>query len=223
MIRRPPRSTLFPYTTLFRSSGEMYVPASSGPRCVIVSRIRMRVVSSTGRWFAPNSKTPQIPHTARLRHLKSCERLAKGQYSPRPRACPQFDGRAAEPSGGFRRGSAATQNSRQPLSLAPRIHDDVLGVAAVRHIRREGQKGRFGLLEGDPGFRPPTHVQQDGCLQNPRPDKARLQDEGLLRFPEGFPGESHVDKVARQLEPGTRIERRQSHGLPVKRGGALAG
>src|SRR3712207_8084882 len=24
MIRRPPRSTLFPYTTLFRSSGEVY-------------------------------------------------------------------------------------------------------------------------------------------------------------------------------------------------------
>src|SRR5260221_10057522 len=26
MIRRPPRSTLFPYTTLFRSSVEWYVP-----------------------------------------------------------------------------------------------------------------------------------------------------------------------------------------------------
>src|SRR2546430_12739755 len=27
MIRRPPRSTLFPYTTLFRSHGALYVPA----------------------------------------------------------------------------------------------------------------------------------------------------------------------------------------------------
>src|SRR5947207_9674983 len=27
MIRRPPRSTLFPYTTLFRSLGAVYVPA----------------------------------------------------------------------------------------------------------------------------------------------------------------------------------------------------
>src|SRR2546430_3298500 len=26
MIRRPPRSTLFPYTTLFRSAGELAVP-----------------------------------------------------------------------------------------------------------------------------------------------------------------------------------------------------
>src|SRR3712207_8852424 len=37
MIRRPPRSTLFPYTTLFRSGGESSVgglvgpPAGSGP------------------------------------------------------------------------------------------------------------------------------------------------------------------------------------------------
>src|SRR5258708_27131647 len=30
MIRRPPRSTLFPYTTLFRSSREVYNRSSSG-------------------------------------------------------------------------------------------------------------------------------------------------------------------------------------------------
>src|SRR2546421_9736593 len=38
MIRRPPRSTLFPYTTLFRSEGAVGtasedVQASRGPRC----------------------------------------------------------------------------------------------------------------------------------------------------------------------------------------------
>src|SRR5690242_20984878 len=31
MIRRPPRSTLFPYTTLFRSHLNLYVRALSGP------------------------------------------------------------------------------------------------------------------------------------------------------------------------------------------------
>src|SRR5258708_22817318 len=31
MIRRPPRSTLFPYTTLFRSSGLTVVPARGFP------------------------------------------------------------------------------------------------------------------------------------------------------------------------------------------------
>src|SRR3712207_8258443 len=30
MIRRPPRSTLFPYTTLFRSSPNLYLYCSSG-------------------------------------------------------------------------------------------------------------------------------------------------------------------------------------------------
>src|SRR5438067_6668686 len=31
MIRRPPRSTLFPYTTLFRSNGRMTSPSQSRP------------------------------------------------------------------------------------------------------------------------------------------------------------------------------------------------
>src|SRR2546427_4274735 len=31
MIRRPPRSTLFPYTTLFRSAQGVAVPAEPGP------------------------------------------------------------------------------------------------------------------------------------------------------------------------------------------------
>src|SRR3712207_8458263 len=30
MIRRPPRSTLFPYTTLFRSAGERHQPGEGG-------------------------------------------------------------------------------------------------------------------------------------------------------------------------------------------------
>src|SRR5688572_32366375 len=34
MIRRPPRSTLFPYTTLFRSSGETVVWFMNGPNLV---------------------------------------------------------------------------------------------------------------------------------------------------------------------------------------------
>src|SRR3712207_8797897 len=40
MIRRPPRSTLFPYTTLFRSHGPMYVSMNDdefGPReCFVI-------------------------------------------------------------------------------------------------------------------------------------------------------------------------------------------
>src|SRR5258707_8969804 len=36
MIRRPPRSTLFPYTTLFRSAGP--VPGGAGNRILLFSR-----------------------------------------------------------------------------------------------------------------------------------------------------------------------------------------
>src|SRR2546430_13454711 len=38
MIRRPPRSTLFPYTTLFRSLRRLPVPHSARPRALEVAR-----------------------------------------------------------------------------------------------------------------------------------------------------------------------------------------
>src|SRR2546422_7242569 len=41
MIRRPPRSTLFPYTTLFRSNGSAKMECSN---LIISSTVRMRVV-----------------------------------------------------------------------------------------------------------------------------------------------------------------------------------
>src|SRR2546427_6994453 len=36
MIRRPPRSTLFPYTTLFRSLISQHEPGSAGPKDFVV-------------------------------------------------------------------------------------------------------------------------------------------------------------------------------------------
>src|SRR5690242_20871610 len=38
MIRRPPRSTLFPYTTLFRSRNGCGVPG--GPECGVLARLQ---------------------------------------------------------------------------------------------------------------------------------------------------------------------------------------
>src|SRR3712207_8007456 len=43
MIRRPPRSTLFPYTTLFRSRG--YALRAEALAATVL-------ISGTGRWFA---------------------------------------------------------------------------------------------------------------------------------------------------------------------------
>src|SRR5690349_23254458 len=42
MIRRPPRSTLFPYTTLFRSLAPRGGDARSGPRVLVHERLRAR-------------------------------------------------------------------------------------------------------------------------------------------------------------------------------------
>src|SRR2546425_7117908 len=42
MIRRPPRSTLFPYTTLFRSSGRSRLPTGRTAPCCTTCRSRSR-------------------------------------------------------------------------------------------------------------------------------------------------------------------------------------
>src|SRR2546422_10566201 len=47
MIRRPPRSTLFPYTTLFRSRRSLVCPAPRGPP-PLAPRGRDRVVYERG-------------------------------------------------------------------------------------------------------------------------------------------------------------------------------
>src|SRR2546423_6316089 len=57
MIRRPPRSTLFPYTTLFRSSRRMKSPSS----CMQASWTRTR----TSRAESPRSEE----HTSELQSL----------------------------------------------------------------------------------------------------------------------------------------------------------
>src|SRR3712207_6013908 len=39
MIRRPPRSTLFPYTTLFRSDGDLFAAVRSGSASIVTGEI----------------------------------------------------------------------------------------------------------------------------------------------------------------------------------------
>src|SRR2546427_577777 len=52
MIRRPPRSTLFPYTTLFRSDGASAVARRAVPKAAFVSQLtteRARLGALAGR------------------------------------------------------------------------------------------------------------------------------------------------------------------------------
>src|SRR2546426_12723784 len=82
MIRRPPRSTLFPYTTLFRSDRDLPEP-SGGPRV----RCRGELVGGGGRWD-PDEVRKDEPR---------CERSARAE-------CPAHDHR---PPGTLERGLVA--------------------------------------------------------------------------------------------------------------------
>src|SRR3712207_9360361 len=65
MIRRPPRSTLFPYTTLFRSAWQMDVRVSVGPASKTVRVFGDRVwdagpAGAATKWVAPFERMPLV-------------------------------------------------------------------------------------------------------------------------------------------------------------------
>src|SRR3712207_8088274 len=55
MIRRPPRSTLFPYTTLFRSRG-----CRGAPRRARSDRLHIVRATLPERWLFPHTETRQF-------------------------------------------------------------------------------------------------------------------------------------------------------------------
>src|SRR2546422_11389264 len=108
MIRRPPRSTLFPYTTLFRSQAEEQparedvgrVARPGGQtlgdfgRCALAAkRVIMVENCAMPSGVAPVQQTPlSTPDTCDLRHAspgrrlrkmtRNCRRLARGAWLP---------------------------------------------------------------------------------------------------------------------------------------------
>src|SRR5258707_8804567 len=62
MIRRPPRSTLFPYTTLFRSGGTRHYQAAAGT-----------ARASRSRLGSPRAQHLQVAHGARKPHRERLE------------------------------------------------------------------------------------------------------------------------------------------------------
>src|SRR5260370_31952060 len=78
MIRRPPRSTLFPYTTLFRSSCSSryvrYRTASSGPR--LIPKLLATATTSSTSGSGGRSQERSEEHTSELQsHLNLVCRL----------------------------------------------------------------------------------------------------------------------------------------------------
>src|SRR3989442_7908517 len=79
MIRRPPRSTLFPYTTLFRSRGPPIPPALAGAYREAIHRARELAERSEEH----TSELQSRPHLV-CRLLLEKKKQARKRYSPEP-------------------------------------------------------------------------------------------------------------------------------------------
>src|SRR2546423_9905450 len=84
MIRRPPRSTLFPYTTLFRSS------------CRFLAASRRFIRSSGKSWTRPSAGRRSEEHTSELQSLAYlvCRLLLEKKNTP-VRGCDRTPGAVA--------------------------------------------------------------------------------------------------------------------------------
>src|SRR5688572_32517544 len=71
MIRRPPRSTLFPYTTLFRSRGEGWAPRQGVLRVVGRRPRRRGFEGGAGAALGADSRDGAIPLPVVLQDRKS--------------------------------------------------------------------------------------------------------------------------------------------------------
>src|SRR3712207_8581069 len=74
MIRRPPRSTLFPYTTLFRSVAEAEAPLS------VTVRLTDDVDVSRGDLIVPAGQEPPVTQDVEARSEEHTSELQSRQY-----------------------------------------------------------------------------------------------------------------------------------------------
>src|SRR2546422_4561202 len=101
MIRRPPRSTLFPYTTLFRSYTQRVGGCSRPPRDRSRPGLR-RPVSADSAATARRNERPRRSeeHTSELQsrlHLV-CRLLLEKKKTPSARTSPRLSARPLQPS-----------------------------------------------------------------------------------------------------------------------------
>src|SRR4029434_7801009 len=77
MIRRPPRSTLFPYTTLFRSKEEWKKERRKERRVKEGKKNKKRRNNNTGHFMHCNKKKYKKPRNNSTRHFMYCNNKYK--------------------------------------------------------------------------------------------------------------------------------------------------
>src|SRR3712207_8538066 len=71
MIRRPPRSTLFRYTTLFRSQAALNLEEAAGPSGRPKDRPAPPEVAAAGKWLEEHNTGGSIVATPELEYVPS--------------------------------------------------------------------------------------------------------------------------------------------------------
>src|SRR3712207_8374209 len=85
MIRRPPRSTLFPYTTLFRSA---VLVAGQGAEVLHVRRLAPAGVPRAGRRPQQDRKSTRLNSShANISYAVFCLKKKKKQHNSNPLTC----------------------------------------------------------------------------------------------------------------------------------------
>src|SRR2546430_12828848 len=203
MIRRPPRSTLFPYTTLFRSrdpvAGAAVGPLDGGRAAEGAQARRDRADHAAGERAAPAARDPQA----------AC-RVAghRGPRQPRPLR----SGPACRPQGGsrVRDGQQSVAELPQPQAAAPgRGISEALGRPPVRHELR---------LFLRRGVRHRRRAGAGGEARRSRRHRGRDPQDDLHRGP-------HAVRRAHPLQRDRRQSERHPHHGPDsegKAGGRLA-
>src|SRR3712207_8130875 len=80
MIRRPPRSTLFPYTTLFRSAGELHQVQPVPVQDAIRGQLRHRQLRGGAEQGTRAGRLPAAPPGAEGRSEEHTSELQSRQY-----------------------------------------------------------------------------------------------------------------------------------------------
>src|SRR3989449_11343926 len=115
MIRRPPRSTLFPYTTLFRSRGLARLGNGDGER---PRHAQLRTVAVFGGVLDRHRNAREL-----LEHVASHQARVPGRAAghdhdaPDPRAPSRREVQAVEPRAALRRDEPAPQRALYRLRL----------------------------------------------------------------------------------------------------------